>query len=274
MNNQTLFVRHLEDENDLLNHGQDNPLKPGQEETIVEIADEITSHTQESGAEEIVIVTSAKLRSYLTGKEVARAILTKPNRLPVFLFPDARINELGQGSFILPDGYKPNDYFDPLMKAWDAYFYEVFTEKNTNYRFGDPALVNGVAKYPLIVGAFSEFGENHRELSIRFYEFILDSLKPSETGKMPFPVVITHQATASRIQQLKYLSGLDRTFVNEVYTPGKLCFLEWEARANIKVFTNNFKRYGGYYLSDISNLYGFQDIIHLELEHLKNNEQI
>ena len=35
MNNQTLFVRHLEDENDLLNHGQDNPLKPGQEETIV-----------------------------------------------------------------------------------------------------------------------------------------------------------------------------------------------------------------------------------------------
>lgn len=273
MSNPTVIVRHLEDQNDLLNYGSDNLLMPGQEDLIVTIAEGIIGHARSLGVEAVDIVTSAKIRAYSTGKEVREALQSSSNDLPITLHGDARMNELGQGSFVLPDNYRPNDHFEPLMKAWDAYFHEVFVEQNIEYHFGDPILNEGIAKYPCIIGAFSRFGESHREFSIRFYEFILDHIGINcGNGVTRLPVVITHQAIASRIHQLKHLAELDHDYVRKHYSPGKLVFLEWGSREKIRSVTNTFKRPGGFYLSDLSSLYGFQDIIYTELESLKNGE--
>lgn len=171
MAERIIAVRHFQEQDNLL-YLNDSPVMETELPKAISVASEISDRAREGGFSQIHILTSSKKRTEVTAVEVAKEIGTT---FPVTIRIDGRIRTIDQGKYILPEGYKPGDYFQPLQDAWAIFLEETFGEGNLWYRFGDPVTnVDGTCKYPQLVGHFDKYGENQIEFSLRFYSFLVD----------------------------------------------------------------------------------------------------
>lgn len=206
--NCLVVVRHGQDHN-LLTTDLDQPLI---NETILDINDlsrEIATFFRTVGQfQEVELFYSPKLRVKQTAN-ILSAVLAE-NGIRVNHNIISKIRELHQGSFIIKEEIISGDIYLPLLAAWKS-FQEELSLGNLLYRFGDPLLVDGIYKYPQLLGWFTEYGENQLEFSLRLYNFI-ESLfsTPSNTLR----IIVSHQAIMSRIQRLiSAVNNLDKSEV-------------------------------------------------------------
>ncbi|MDP3989568.1 MAG: hypothetical protein Q8P93_05035 [bacterium] len=109
------------------------------------------------------------------------------------------ICEVCHGRFKI-DNYKQGDIYPPLVMAWTLWA-EALADMDIDYRYGNH-IRKGEIKYPALTGVFTQFGENHREFTIRLYSFLIDLIQCFYSNPNIFNIVLAHQATLSRIQRV------------------------------------------------------------------------
>jgi hypothetical protein len=96
-------------------------------------------------------------------------------------------------------------------------------------------MVNGIARYPELIGKFNTYGENQIDFSIRFYSFILDLIHLYETEPNEYIIMLTHNVIVSRIIGLqKIAQDLPNSPINPSEVSGKLYYLEWYAGISVQ----------------------------------------
>jgi len=265
MTETVVLIRHFQDQDNLFCFN-DSPVVEAELPKARIASAEILTHAEKISYSYIYIFTSSKQRAETTAQEIAREI---NGNLQVVLRIDSRIREIDQGKYILPEGYKVGDYFQPLQDAWSAFFRETFEEGNLRYRFGDSLLNGDRCKYPELVGHFSEFGENQIEFSIRFYSFLIDLCQKFKNQKNILPVVVTHQALTARFAELIKIAEKMKAGSLSNISPGTLPLLEWRQFEEIKGDRDIFIEFGGLTTLPLTLLYDLVDILISEVEFLK-----
>ena len=175
-----ILMRHLEDQDTLLSEGRDNSLKPNQETKALEIATEINNEAIKKKCPKVKFYVSDKNRAKQSFGLISEALGKSKYVTEISNVYESRINELDNGIMNFLASYNDGDWFEPLPKAWDAFFSEI-SQTNLLYRFGDPSTQqNGKSLYPEIGSHFSKFGENYAEFCSRIFEFFanLNITKP------------------------------------------------------------------------------------------------
>lgn len=264
---RVVFMRHLQDQDNLF-FQNNSPVVDSELDRAGDVAREIVLEAEEAGIEHIHFITSSKARASMTAESIADRARQS---LSVSIEHDERIRELDQGKYRLPDDYKPGDNFQVLKDAWLIFFDETFGRKNLWYRFGDPIKNGTEYKYPELAKHFIEYGENQVEFSIRYYSFLSDFYKRFKSQEDVLPIVVTHQALATRFFELGHIAT-----TNQVVTQGNLPLMEWDAYQAIKGTTDELLLgYGGISrmsLEAISNLLGTLDSEVTYLRSLKESK--
>jgi broad specificity phosphatase PhoE len=266
MTKEVVLMRHLQDEDNLLVGGNDAGLIEAELPKARHTAVEISKKGKEREYDQIFIFSSSKKRAEITAREVGKEL---GKEFPVTIEVDSRIREIDQGDYILPVDYKPGDRFQILQDAWLIYFRETFGNGNLEYRFGDPLQTDDEFKYPELAGHFRSFGENQIEFSIRFYSFIADLCDRFEGKEKLLPVVVTHQAMTARFAEVIRIAEKIKSGKIPRIEPGTMPLLEWQQFEEINGNRDVFIEFGGVTTFPLSELYGFNDILKLEIEHLK-----
>lgn len=267
MTKEVVLVRHLRDEDNLLVGGNDAGLIETELPKARNTAVEISRRGKEKSYDQIFIFSSSKRRAETTAKEVAKEL---GKEFPVVIEIDRRIREIDQGDYILPPDYKPGDRFQILQDAWLVFFKETFGNGNLTYRFGDPLKVNEGYKYPDLLGHFRSYGENQTEFSIRFYSFITDLCDRFKGKDKYLPVVVTHQAMTARFAEVIRIAEKVKSGEIIRIEPGTMPLLEWQQFEEINGHRDVFIEFGGVTTFSLSELYGFDDLLKFEIEHLKS----
>lgn len=183
-NNENIIVgRHLEDKDDLRT-GLDTELKnieyksDGAMENIQDLSSEIINNTVLKEKRNILLIHSPRKRAFQTS-EIIKGNIKEKSDLNVRLISDERFAELDHGEIILPEDYEPGKRVEFLSDSWKIFWEESFDEKSfefkNDYHFGDPVLLqDGSYKYPELKDKFKIIGESYLELTIRYYEALID----------------------------------------------------------------------------------------------------
>lgn len=278
----TFFVgRHLEDENDLT-EGFDTRLKPLSEqspEMVKTIVNEIIKNTLGKHLDKILIVSSDRKRAVETSQIIKKEIVSLDANIKSRIITDPRFAELHHGEPILPEGYVKEKRIEYLKDAWSAFWQETFDEegnyRNYNYQFGDPIITDGEAKYPQLVGKFSEFGESYKDMCLRYYEGILEfleNMRRIEEAKLNL-VLISHSAAVAIINKMLEVARDGKIF-EDTFKTGDLMKICWQyyqkelERGEVDLnIPGQFKIIS---LGDI-NVVAVINILAKEVEFLKNN---
>lgn len=272
------FVRHLQDEDNLLAGWNDAPLLSNQEYLVGNAVQDIVTRYELGDFTGIRIYTSPKKRAVETAAMIGSKILSLVSTSPE-LIADDRIRELDQGNYILPPNYKPGDYYSPLSIAWNVYFNETFFQSHPNpfYRFGDPMALNDAHKYPELIGIFTKYGETQTEFNIRFYDFIISLCEELERNPDQLHIVVTHHAIVARTLELKSIFTKtdepgevvkNSPFESQLSIPfiglGALPTYEWLHLPLIMEVNNYFKTFGAHGSYDLSNIVKFASSVAVE----------
>jgi broad specificity phosphatase PhoE len=183
-----IFMRHLDEIDDLEQFGRDAPLYESEnntrrvEQTSTLLAQKIESN-QRGG---IIFVVSPRIRAIQTAELLRDGVVKKlnpENKLKTRISINENLRASEQGEFILPEDYQPGESFDGLKIAGKIFEKENRGEntegiRNIDYRFGDPVKVGkDNYKYPELLGCFAQYGETYRETLTRMLQTILDLSK-------------------------------------------------------------------------------------------------
>lgn len=240
--NRGLFIiRHLRDINDLAN-GRDSSIEADQERFALEIAQEIYTDFEQSGAGAIFLSVSSKKRALETAELIRQQMKYAIDDVHFFISPDDNLVDLDHGEFVLPEDYKIDDFYAPVAKAWQVFSDETFNKNNYAYRFGD-SIPNsdGTSQYPELAEVFMKPGDTHQDISKRLYKYILDvhSLKPRfEAGKVR-PYILTHSLPFSEFRSMVDISKRVR---DEGFTfkTGELMALCWDYYKSGKISSSDY----------------------------------
>ncbi|MEL6649679.1 MAG: hypothetical protein AAFQ87_02620 [Bacteroidota bacterium] len=184
---KVITVRHMDDVNGLRQYGFNGPLKPGQEELLDSIVQNLTGLLSEK-------IQVKMLYSSLTRriKETAEAVQARLlESLSVELLDDPRLESIQRGVLILPENYQDGEWFNPLDEAWEAANDELFLERNPFYRFGDP--YHG--KYPHLEQSFAEPGNSFGEALMKKFSLITELINTEDelvvvVGQSDLPLLL------------------------------------------------------------------------------------
>ena len=269
--------RHFEDKDDL-RVGLDTELKniehknDGEMENIQDLSSEIMNNTVLKDKSNILLIHSPRKRAFQTSEIIKRNIKEKSG-LNVRLLSDERFAELNHGEIILPEDYEPGKRVEFLSDSWKIFWEETFDDKSfefkNDYHFGDPVLLqNGNYKYPELKDKFKTIGESYLELTIRYYEALIDFFEKKNRineSKTEF-VLIAHSATLSILKQL------NRVFKKGRFEIGKLMELCWrEYHLSKKEVDYKKSTFGDFSIFDLSDLDGekISEIFKEEVEFLR-----
>lgn len=226
MAERVVFMRHLQDQDNLF-FKNNSPIIDSELDRVADISKEIATKAKGLGFTRIHLITSSKARAQITAERIAEGV---EQCIEASIERDDRIRELDQGNYVLPEDYKPGDNFQVLRDAWLVFFEETFASKNLHYRFGDPAIqIDSTYKYPDLPRHFTKYGENQIEFSIRYYSFLSDLHHRFRDQAETLPIIVTHQALATRFLELSHIS-----LSNQVVVQGTLPLMEWDAYQEIK----------------------------------------
>ncbi|MDO8609269.1 MAG: histidine phosphatase family protein [bacterium] len=277
--NSVLIGRHFDDVDDLTN-GLDTSLKilSTESQEILDFdAREIIENNKTKGIKKVLIISSPKQRAESTSRLIKQKIKDIQGDTQVQIRIDSRFSELYHGKIILPENYKPGRRIDFLQEAWKIFWAETFTEEgdynNFSYQFGDPINIgDGQFKYPKIVGNFLSYGENYKDLSVRYYEAILEHFNNKQRIKKAGinVVVIAHSATLSILTELQGIANdfLLETMKLDTGDLMKTCWKRYLDRIKVDNQELKFGMIKPLYMGDIND--EAIDFLRKELEFLKN----
>ncbi|MCA9397325.1 phosphoglycerate mutase family protein [candidate division WWE3 bacterium] len=211
---ELLFVRHLEDIDDLCTEGRDNPVSPSEVIYVKDIIEILIKHLGYYTDKKPAFITSGQKRTQQTADYIKKYLEEHFPSLASALIVDERTAGLYHGSYKKLPIKELNEVRD---LAWEAYLTETFKNKNMYYRHGDPILLEEAEtvrkyRYPEINGTFTKHGENQIEHSIRLYEFLID-LVNNYYGeeKNVVPIIIGHSLVAFRLFEISevFRLGID-----------------------------------------------------------------
>ncbi len=219
LNDALLLVRHGADVLTLA-HGLNQPLTEKTKPDIRILATQIIRHCGKIGVNGIRILYSNRLRAIQTATILAEELFAA--EIATQMCETEKLREVYQGEFTIVNHLDGEEY-KPLMDAWRAWQCEL-DACELLYRFGDPSIgLDGIPKYPELVGWFKEFGEHQKEFSLRLYLMIKEIFEYPADGNLC--MVVGHQATCSRIQRI--ISAVSTLTSANDFAPGELVrFLE------------------------------------------------
>ncbi len=94
------IIRHLENVDDLISNGTDNPLAPNQEPMALEIGNQLIKEVKEQRCRGFILITSPKKRTRETAQIIQKTILENNFKAPLVV--NHNLRELDQGKFVLP----------------------------------------------------------------------------------------------------------------------------------------------------------------------------
>ncbi len=197
------LVRHLQDIDDL-NYKMDAPIALGQEERINSIEEKVMDIVNSNLSKNISIISSSKLRAMDTARIIGDFFNSDEYRISIYSEPSLR--ELDQGEFILPESYKPGDYFEILPRAWDIFFDETFKYQQP-YRFGQPHSVDHLRRYSDIETYFLEYGETGQELHSRYFNFLDRFVQESIYSENTSYIFVMHSAGIAILKEIESISA-------------------------------------------------------------------
>lgn len=233
-------VRHFDEEDLITLNGRDGEILPGQEEKAKEAAKVIYFEMVKNNQKSVFFITSAKKRTIQTADLITEELLKIDDTIKVNQSIEKDLEAVREGEYILPDGYKPGDYFIGLELASKAFSVEVYQSmgnlniNNYLYRYGDPVLLkDGTYKYPELCKYFKKPGENYKELLLRIYKMVVVTHKKLDKFQKSIKVVVlTHGQPA---QIFKDLNAIGDKMKNEHldFKKGELpdlCWAEYNKR--------------------------------------------
>lgn len=257
------IVRHLEDHDDLKKFELDGILKPGQEEEVFKISDELIELALDDDSESIDLFSSSKKRSLETAQKLHDTINDiKPGFAK--MTEDVRVADLNQGTLNLPENYSEGQNFQPLRDAWDIFWDETFVKGDLLYRFGSPVSSDGTRKFPKLEGAFLEYGECYAQLAERLYDFVYDLFTQERYLRDKRTIgLVGHSITFGVMHELAVIAkDYNEEFPTVPIPLGELPKITWEYFEKLKnsVLSKN-PEYGEVGFCDIS---GLKDEVFLE----------
>lgn len=179
---EMLIANHLEEVDDLKNHGRDGTLIDTAEnrKMLAKQVEAIVSKVRQGDKRAILFITSSRIRAIQTAELIAEEIKKEVGDRIHFRFSSNKnLTSPDQGLFILPEGYKPGDFFEGLEVASKIFLNESLGRnniyQNLNYKFGDPVLLeDGKYKYPELLKYFESFGETYGSAIKRIFQSVID----------------------------------------------------------------------------------------------------
>jgi len=224
-----LIIRHLRDVNDL-SDSRDSSIESYQDDDALRVASELCADFENSDANSIFITASSKKRALESANLVkAKIEVIKPD-VDVFIDTDDNLVDLDHGDYILPDNYKPGDYFQPFERAWEIFIDETFNKNNFDYKFGD-SIENsdGSCLYPELKTVFTRHGESHKDICVRLYSVIMAFYANRENFEdaRVRPYLLTHSLPFAIFRALIEVSDNVRS-EGFRFNQGELMGLCWE----------------------------------------------
>ncbi|HAS80474.1 MAG: hypothetical protein UR25_C0001G0077 [Candidatus Nomurabacteria bacterium GW2011_GWE1_32_28] len=228
-----IFAGHLEEYDDLEKWKRDAPLdieNPDNQEALIKIVNALVEKIKTNGKKAVLFISSSKLRSKQTSKLIAKELKNKlGNDIKIIFNIEGNLDGNDQGEFILPDEYVVGQVFEGLKLAGKIYLSEFSINKNLDYRFGDPFLLeNGDYKYPELVSFFNKSGESYKEPLLRMFNSVLDMSNKTEKFEKNTEIVIVAHGLTYHV--LKGLTIVADNILNKNYIiqKGELPFKIWE----------------------------------------------
>lgn len=228
-----IFAGHLEEVNDLKKWRRDAPLDsddPNNKEALAKIVDAIFEKIKINNRKAVLFISSSKLRSQQTSELIAQELKNKLGNSVKFRFStESNLDGNNQGDFVLPDDYVAGQVFEGLKIAGKIYNTEFSVNKNLNYKFGDPVVLeNGTYKYPELLPFFSKSGESYKEPLVRMFNSVLDMSQKVEKLNQNTEVVVTaHGLTYYVLNGLSLIAD-DLLKGKHVFKKGELAFIIWD----------------------------------------------
>ena len=233
------IIRHFDEVDDLSLDIRDGELLPEQEEKARNIAEQIINELKNDSQEAVFFVTSTRARAVQTADLIIKELQKIKPDVRTFKTEEENLCAIKEGKFILPEDYKPGDYFIGLEVAANAFSDEVHAkekglgEDNYLYRHGDPLLLeDGTFKYPELLKYFESSGENYREVLLRIYKLIIVThKKASKLTKKTKVAILTHGQPAQIFKDLNAVAA--KVSAGSIDVPlGQLANLCWEEYKN------------------------------------------
>jgi broad specificity phosphatase PhoE len=271
---KVIFAGHLEEHNDLKKWERDAPLDmdiPGNKEALSKIIDALAQKIKTSNRKAVLFISSSKLRSQQTSELIAKELKQNLGDDIKFRFnTESDLDGNDQGQFIIPDEYVAGEVFEGLKLAGKIYLSEFSVNKNLNYRFGDPFLLeNGEYKYPELLQFFSKSGESYKEPLIRIFNSVLEMSRKAEKLEQNTEIVIVAHGLTYHILQGMTIVAEDFLKDGSIFQKGELPFKIWDEYLKRTVELKDT----AYGFIDISNL-GNPELIKIlqeEIDYLKDN---
>lgn len=269
---EILMLRHFKDINDL-RYSRDSSIESGQEELAFSVAIKIYEDFKNNpDNKSIFLSVSNKKRAFESANLIVSQIKKIDCNVKIFVISSNDLIDLDHGEYNLPNDYKVGDFYPTFDKAWEIFTNETFNNNNPNYRFGDPVLNSeGLATYPELIGCFTRFGENYREICIRLYKSILKIYANKErflkNGIKPY--ILTHSLPFGIFRSLVDISEKVRNenFNFETGTLMKIC---WDYYNSGKLSRSNYGQLSGVPVKLIDND-KFIEILEKEVYFLEQN---
>lgn len=207
-----IFVRHLEDVNNLQEFMFDAPLKSDQNAILAHNTSKIRKDIEENKIDVFVIHSSQK-RSIETA-HLLREKFTNTN----FLFREEKdIDDFFQGKVILPNDYIPGDRFSVLQEAWSRFELEAFDNKNLEYKFGQDNQIH-----------FEILGESAKNFLMRNYHFLNELFSNKYNLDKTQTIICCHSTTILILMELLGVVSDERNLERISTDPKELSFISWE----------------------------------------------
>ena len=215
MNPQTekfIFIRHLEDVNNLREFIFDAPLKSNQKEILAHNTSKIRKNIEEK-QKDVFIIHSSQKRSIETA-HLLREEFINTN----FTFMEEKdIDDFFQGKVILPDDHTPGDRFSVLQEAWSKFELEAFDNKNLEYKFGQDNQAH-----------FEVLGESAKNFLMRNYHFLNELFSNKYNLNNTQTVICCHSTTILILMELLGVVSDERNLERISTDPKELSFISWE----------------------------------------------
>ncbi len=229
------IIRHFDEVDNLSSDIRDGELLPDQEEKARVIAEQIMQELENYSQEAVFFVTSTRIRAIQTADLIINELKKINPDVRTLKVEEGDLCAIKEGKFILPEGYKPGDYFIGLELAADAFSNEVHAkeyglgEDNYLYRHGDPLLLeDGTYKYPELLNYFESSGENYKEVLLRIYKLIIKTHKKvHKLSKKTKVAILTHGQPAQIFKDLNAVAAKVSAGSLDVHL-GQLANLCWE----------------------------------------------
>lgn len=218
-----LILRHLNDVQDFRVHYRNTPIIQSEKRKVPKIAKSIKNFARENSKNKICFVSSDQIRASDTANLVKDKILQLDPELYVRLDIDSRIKDLYHGEYNVPSDYQIGEKLPALAVSTKCYIDQTFNKRNIDYRNGD---VCG-DRYPELRGLFHSLGENQREFSIRFYNFMADFLSRVKAEPDTLFIVVAHTAIVFRFFELSLIVDYSQISI------GDLTFEEWSQASRL-----------------------------------------